>query len=87
MAISRTLLCLVVAFASTAAVPARAADSAATPASAAPPGGSPEAAKLRREAERQRLIAKLRDEAPSVRETPAKASPLELPIFHRHDRP
>ena len=86
MAISRALLC-VVAFASTAAVPVHAADSAATPASAALPATSPESAKLRREAERQRLIAKLHGEAPSVRETPAKASPLELPIFHRHDRP
>ncbi len=39
------------------------------------------------EAQRQRLIAKLRGEAPKEQETPAKTNPLALPIFHRHDRP
>ena len=87
MALSRALSCLVVAFAATSAVSVHAGDRVAPAASAPLPGSSSESAKLRREAERQRLIAKLRDEAPSLRETPAKASPLELPIFHRHDRP
>lgn len=39
------------------------------------------------EAERQRLIAKLRGEVPKEQDAPARTNPLELPIFHRHDRP
>jgi hypothetical protein len=39
------------------------------------------------EAERQRLIAKLRGDIPKEQDTPAKTSPLDLPIFHRHDKP
>jgi len=38
------------------------------------------------EAERQRLIAKLRAEAPKVDDGPAPAHPLAAPIFHRYDR-
>ena len=37
------------------------------------------------EAERQRLIAKLRTEAPKLDDAPP-AHPLAAPIFHRHDR-
>lgn len=39
------------------------------------------------EAERQRLLAKLRNETPKVEEAPPPAYPLAAPIFHRHDRP
>jgi len=87
MAKPRALPCLVAALVSIAAVAVRAADSAAAPASAPTSGRSAEATKARQEADRQRLIAKLRNEAPSERETPARTSPLALPIFHRHDRP
>ncbi len=38
------------------------------------------------EADRQRLIAKLRDEAPKVEDAPVAKNPLDAPIFHRHDR-
>lgn len=38
------------------------------------------------EAERQRLIAKLRGDVPKEQEPVAKTNPLELPIFHRFDR-
>jgi hypothetical protein len=39
-----------------------------------------------READRQRLLAKLRDDVPKTFDTPAPADPLDAPIFHRHDR-
>jgi hypothetical protein len=39
------------------------------------------------EAERQRLIAKLRGDSPKEQDAPAKTSPLDLPIFHGHDKP
>ena len=38
------------------------------------------------DAERQRLIAKLRAEAPKVDDGPPPAHPLAAPIFHRYDR-
>jgi len=38
------------------------------------------------EAERQRLVAKLRAEAPKVEDAPPPAHPLAVPIFHRYDR-
>jgi hypothetical protein len=39
-----------------------------------------------READRQRLLAKLRDDVPKAPDTPSSANPLDAPIFHRHDR-
>jgi len=39
------------------------------------------------EADRQRLLAKLRGEGPRVDDTAAQRSPLDLPIFRRYDRP
>ena len=39
-----------------------------------------------REAERQRLVAKLHGEAPKEADPPAMRNALEAPIFHRHDR-
>ena len=38
------------------------------------------------EVERQRLIAKLRAEAPKVDDAPLASHPLAVPIFHRYDR-
>jgi hypothetical protein len=49
-------------------------------------GADPVKAKAQ-EAERQRLIAKLRSEAPKVDDAPPPAHPLAAPIFHRYDRP
>ena len=82
MKTSRPLPLLLLAGLVSAGVPsARAADAASAPARTF------ESTKARQEADRQRLVAKLRGDAPKVRETPAQASPLDLPIFHRHDRP
>ena len=38
------------------------------------------------EAERQRLVAKLRAEAPKVADAPPPSQALAAPIFHRYDR-
>ena len=38
------------------------------------------------QAERERLVAKLRGETPKVEDAPER-SPLDLPIFRRHDKP
>jgi hypothetical protein len=38
------------------------------------------------EAERQRLVAKLRAEAPKVDDLPPPSHPLAAPIFHRYER-
>ncbi|HEY2559377.1 MAG TPA: hypothetical protein VGI48_06690 [Caldimonas sp.] len=51
------------------------------------PARNVDTAKARHEAERQRLIAKLRDEAPKTHEKQTKGTVLDLPIFHRNDRP
>nr|HET7860177.1 hypothetical protein [Caldimonas sp.] len=59
---------------------------AAPAASAAPAARSAEATKARQEADRQRLIAKLRADAPKTTEKP-KGSVLDLPIFNRNNRP
>ncbi len=48
--------------------------------------GSAEATKARQEADRQRLLAKLRAEAPKTAEKP-RGSVLDLPIFNRHNAP
>ena len=64
-------------------LPSQAADAPA----ASAPARSAESTKARQEADRQRLVAKLRGDAPKVREQKTAASPLDLPIFHRHDRP
>ena len=39
------------------------------------------------EADRQRLLAKLRGDAPRNDDLAAPRSPLDLPIFRRYDRP
>jgi hypothetical protein len=38
------------------------------------------------EGDRQRLLAKLRGDAPKVEDEPVPKNPLDAPIFHRHDR-
>jgi hypothetical protein len=38
------------------------------------------------DADRQRLLAKLRGDAPKIEEAPAPTNPLDAPIFHRYDR-
>jgi uncharacterized membrane protein YgcG len=60
---------------------------APAPAPAPAPSRNADATKARQEADRQRLIAKLRDEAPKTHEKQSKGTVLDLPIFHRHDRP
>jgi hypothetical protein len=65
---------------------------------AAPPGvdaadvrprqGAVDPAKARAQAaDRERLVAKLRGEAPKLTDTPPAANPLDAPIFRRYDRP
>ena len=54
---------------------------------AGPPPRVVDPAKAKAQEEnRQRLIAKLRNEAPKVDDTPASKNPLDAPIFHRYDR-
>jgi hypothetical protein len=83
MTILRVLICLVAALA-TAASPALAGDAPAPAASA--PAAVEMTKAARQEAERQRLIAKLRAEAPKKTEKP-KGTVLDLPIFNRYNRP
>ena len=49
------------------------------------PGVNPAKAKAQ-EAERQRLVAKLREEAPKVDDSPPPSHALSAPIFHRYER-
>jgi hypothetical protein len=49
------------------------------------PGVNPAKAKAQ-EAERQRLVAKLREEAPKVADVPPQSHALSAPIFHRYER-
>ena len=86
MTIPRLLPWLVAALAAAASSPVLAGDAAAPSASAPAPLHGAEATKARQEAERQRLIAKLRAEAPKTTEKP-KGSVLDLPIFNRYSRP
>jgi hypothetical protein len=77
---------LLVAAAATMASTASLAGEAPATAASAPPPRSAEATKARQEADRQRLIAKLRAEAPKTTEK-QKGSVLDLPIFNRNNRP
>jgi hypothetical protein len=86
MTITRTLPWLLVAMVCAASPVARAGDPSTTP-QTPPPARGAEATKARHEADRQRLIAKLRDDAPKTHEKPNKGAVLDLPIFHRNDRP
>lgn len=86
MTIPRTLFWLVAAVA-TATSSASLAGEPAAPAASAPavaPRSSAEATKARQEADRQRLIAKLRADAPKTTEK-QNGTVLDLPIFNRHN--
>jgi hypothetical protein len=86
MTFTRILPWLVAAGASLASSASFAGDPPAPAASAAYAPRSAEATKARQEADRQRLIAKLRAEAPKTTEKP-KGTVLDLPIFNRHNSP
>ena len=86
MTIPRMLPSLVAVVATTTSLATFAGEPAAPAASAAPAARSAEATKARQEADRQRLIAKLRADAPKTTEKP-KGSVLDLPIFNRNNRP
>jgi hypothetical protein len=77
----RTVSVLLLALAGAIAGSAHAADAEK------PPSRFDPAKAKAREADRQRLIAKLHAEVPKVQEAPAGTNPLNAPIFHRYDRP
>lgn len=85
MTIPRTLSSLIAAAATLASTASLAGEPPAAAASA-PPARSAEATKARQEADRQRLIAKLRADAPKTTEK-QRGSVLDLPIFNRHNTP
>ncbi|HZW72585.1 MAG TPA: hypothetical protein VFF43_03520 [Caldimonas sp.] len=80
------MLSWLVAAAATVASTSSLAGEPPAPAASAPPARSAEATKARQEADRQRLIAKLRADAPKTTEK-QKGSVLDLPIFNRHNSP
>ena len=86
MTFPRMLPGLVAACATLASSPSFAGDPPAPAASAPHAARGSEATKARQEADRQRLIAKLRAEAPKTTEKP-RGSVLDLPIFNRHNSP
>jgi hypothetical protein len=86
MTISRILPWVVAGVAVAASASAISGDAPAAPASAPTPISSAQATKARQEADRQRLMAKLRAEAPKTEEK-QKGSVLDLPIFNRYNRP
>jgi len=77
----RVLASLLISLLATAALPARGDDETPPRPRAGADPGKPKA----QEAERQRLIAKLRAEAPKVDDAPPPAHPLAAPIFHRYE--
>ncbi len=85
MTTHRILPWLVAALAA-ATAPVLAGDRPAAAASSTPAVRSAEATKARQEADRQRLVAKLRAESPQRAEK-AKGTVLDLPIFNRYNRP
>ena len=86
MTISRMLPLLVAVVATATSFASFAGEPAAPAASAPPASRSAEATKARQEADRQRLVAKLRAEAPKTADKP-KGTVLDLPIFNRNNRP
>ena len=82
MTILRTLACLMAAVVAAASPPVLAGETPAPAASA--PAVLTKAA--RQEADRQRLIAKLRAEAPKTTDKP-RGTVVDLPIFNRYSRP
>jgi len=82
MSYRRALPSLLMSLLIAAALPAQGAEEAAP----RPRVGADPAKAKAQEAERQRLIAKLRMEVPKVDDAPAPAHALAAPIFHRYDR-
>jgi hypothetical protein len=80
------LVAAIAAGASSSILAGEPAAAAAVPSPSPTPARSAEATKARQEADRQRLIAKLRADAPK-RSDKQKAEVLDLPIFHRYERP
>jgi hypothetical protein len=81
MSIRRILPSLLLSLFVAAALPARGADEVARQRV----GADPAKAKAQ-EAERQRLIAKLRAEVPKIDDAPPPSHALAAPIFHRYER-
>ena len=81
MTFERTLSLLLASLLLATVLPAQGADPPERP----PRVVDPARAKAQ-EADRQRLLAKLRGDGPKV-DAPAPRSPLDLPIFRRYDRP
>ena len=82
MTLRRILPSLLLSLSIVAALPARGADEGAPRQRA---GGDLAKAKAH-EAERQRLIAKLRAEVPKIDDAPPPSHALAAPIFHRYER-
>jgi hypothetical protein len=83
MTFQRTLSLLLVSLPLATVLPAHGAEDAPTkPARIVDPARA-----KAQEADRQRLLAKLRGDAPKGDDLPAPRSPLDLPIFRRYDRP
>jgi hypothetical protein len=82
MSIRRILPSLLLSLFVAAALPARGADEVAPRQRV---GADPAKAKAQ-EAERQRLIAKLRAEVPKIDDAPPPSHALAAPIFHRYER-
>ena len=81
MSYRRALPSLLISLLAVAALPAHGDND--VPARARPAADTPRA--KAQEAERQRLVAKLRAEAPKVDDLPAPSHPLAAPIFHRYE--
>jgi len=86
MTIPRMLPWLVAAAATAVSSTSIAGEPAAPAASAPPAARSVEATKARQEADRQRLVAKLRADAPKTTEK-QNGTVLDLPIFNRNNKP
>jgi len=82
MTTRRILPSLLLSLLVVAALPARGADEVAPRQRV---GADPAKAKAQ-EAERQRLIAKLRAEVPKIDDAPPPSHALAAPIFHRYER-
>jgi hypothetical protein len=83
MTFQRTLSLLLVSLPLAFILPAHSAEDSPTK----PPRVVDPARAKAQEADRQRLLAKLRGDAPRSDDLAAPRSPLDLPIFRRYDRP
>jgi hypothetical protein len=81
MSFDRFLSMLLASLALATAMPAHGADLAGPRARVVDPARA-----KAQDADRQRLIAKLRGDAPKVDDAVVPKNPLDAPIFHRYDR-